>query len=513
MTSFLTQRLRIWYDFHPEWSTAAIAVSNSVAYALSYFWRYPVFMLPSEIADRHAATLFDRDLDTQVCLSLAFVLGFGCAKPLAMGFVTSPSFFRWRLEYILGLMAGSALVEGFGTLLFRDSGAAIALCVFVSSFLSSFLFGAMVTYLEGRRATETLLAVSSGCLIYAGNASRGAAAAVLGTGLPPAAMPLLVAAVACPIACVLVVAVDAAPRPSPEDVAARSARGDMDGRAKRAFCRDWRAGVCGTLVPAYALIAAVRSFRDLYAGRIFAASAGLSDPKDVPPAAFFLADFPGAVLSVLALLVFGQLRSNKDAMWRMLLTVMVAIAVPVLGATVLFQQHVIGGSFWQLSLGSGIFVAFSIMGTPFYERLFAYARVEGTVSFLIFGSDMVAYVATLSIFLAQILGPQTTPEPSLVDSTGDNQDPILKQFLLVLWCCGTLILVLLVLSSVHFRRRLFGPTAQPDPDGKLLICGGEEIDINDLSDLELLPSHSGSSNEDEIDAGSDVVNTPTREIV
>eukprot|EP00966_Prymnesium_polylepis_P173003 4001300-Prymnesium_polylepis.1 len=56
----------------------------------------------------------------------------------------------------------------------------------------------MVTYLEGRRATEAMLAVMSGMLIYAGNLSRGAASAVLSLGVAPRAMPLLIGAATCP---------------------------------------------------------------------------------------------------------------------------------------------------------------------------------------------------------------------------------------------------------------------------------------------------------------------------
>ena len=42
----LRRWLRDWYEEHPEHATTAIALTSASAYALSYFWRYPVFMLP-----------------------------------------------------------------------------------------------------------------------------------------------------------------------------------------------------------------------------------------------------------------------------------------------------------------------------------------------------------------------------------------------------------------------------------------------------------------------------------
>ena len=156
----MRRALRAWYAKHPEHATTAIALSSAASYALSYFWRYPVFMLPDHVLSSHVTTLFGRPLDLAGALSMAFVFGFGCAKPFAMSLVTSPFFFRHRLACVLGLFVGSAAIEGLGVMAAGpERGGLVALCVLASSFLSSFLFGASVTYLEGRRATEKLLAV------------------------------------------------------------------------------------------------------------------------------------------------------------------------------------------------------------------------------------------------------------------------------------------------------------------------------------------------------------------
>ena len=247
-----------------------------MAYALSYFWRYPVFMLPSQILTQHVVTIFDVPLDLAGSMSMAFVFGFGCAKPFAMKMVTSPYFFKHRLATILSLYVSSAVIQSLGVLMAGpNNGGLITISVFFSAFLSSFLFGASVTYLEGRRATETLLASITGFLIYAGNASRGAASLVLRI-CPATAMPALVAAVACPLACGLVVAMDAAPPPSAQDETERSRRGQpLPWAAKRAFFAEPELAVLTyCLVPAYALVTGLRSFRDLYPAPLFSASMG-----------------------------------------------------------------------------------------------------------------------------------------------------------------------------------------------------------------------------------------------
>ena len=64
-------------------TTWRIAFCASLAYALSYFWRYPIFILPETILHQRFATIGGTDLDLQAAFSLAFILGFGVAKPFA----------------------------------------------------------------------------------------------------------------------------------------------------------------------------------------------------------------------------------------------------------------------------------------------------------------------------------------------------------------------------------------------------------------------------------------------
>ena len=71
---------------------------------------------------------------------------------------------------LLALMTISMLIEGFG---FLAESAWVKICaVFASAFFSSWLYGMMITYLEGRKAAESMFAINIMCLIYAGNANH-----------------------------------------------------------------------------------------------------------------------------------------------------------------------------------------------------------------------------------------------------------------------------------------------------------------------------------------------------
>ena len=275
-------------------------------------------------------------------------------------------------------------------------------CVFVSSFFSSWLYGAAATYLEGRRTTEVLLAVLSFFLIYAGNLSRGTAALVLQAGCPPLLMPLAIGAVACPISIALYVAVDRAPPPSAADVATRSKRTAMTGAQRAAFLRRWGVFVAPQCA-AYALLTGIRSVRDLYSQQIFAESLGVAE---APPYVFLIADLPGAICGGAVLLLLSRVPSNERAVFFNL-GAQAASAVLLLSSTILFALKGLPGLAWQLAAGTGIFVPYLVMQTPIFERLLAVAQSEGTLSFLIFLSDGIGYVVSITLLLYRDFAPAT----------------------------------------------------------------------------------------------------------
>lgn len=120
--------------------TWIIALSLSLSYSLTYFWRYPVFVLPATTLERRVLGR----LDLQACFSLAFIVGFGIAKFPAAAVASSSFFFRHRLKVLLALLTVSMCIEGFG-LLATNVPVVQILAVFCSSFLSSWIYGMELT--------------------------------------------------------------------------------------------------------------------------------------------------------------------------------------------------------------------------------------------------------------------------------------------------------------------------------------------------------------------------------
>ena len=59
-----------------------------------------------------------------------------------------------------------------------------------------------------------------------------------------------------------------------------------------------------------------------------------------------------------------------------LFTAQIAACVLALVATLLFEAGLLGGMAWQVTLGIGIFVSYTLMQTPVFDRLFAATRTK-----------------------------------------------------------------------------------------------------------------------------------------
>ena len=111
-----------------------VGVLIAISYALCYFWRTPIFILPPSMLKQPVTRIFSHDLDLQTCFSLAYTLGFGCAKPPATVFMTGRLFHEHRLAVLVALLAGTMLVQCVGILVFSTIPSLQVLCVFISSF-------------------------------------------------------------------------------------------------------------------------------------------------------------------------------------------------------------------------------------------------------------------------------------------------------------------------------------------------------------------------------------------
>lgn len=241
----------------------------ALAYSATYFWRFPIFVLPLDNLEQRVFTVGGKDVDLQTSYSLALTLGFGLAKVSAVSIMSSQFFFRNRPMFILATLWISFVLMAIGTLVFYSHDVLYlqVICLFFSFYFSSWIYGAMLSFIEGRMGTEALLATMNFFYIYAGNASRGTGQLMLDAGLTARVMPAVVGLIFCPLSSLLLWYASKIPPPSAYDVQNRSKRVAMPSEQRNAFLFHNALGLICMLVP-YALLSGMRSFRDFYSQQV-----------------------------------------------------------------------------------------------------------------------------------------------------------------------------------------------------------------------------------------------------
>ena len=336
----------------------------------------------------------------QTALALCQAMGYLAGKWPAIAFTSSELFFHYRYRVIMALYIITAVLSG-PVYALLDSYSPLLQAVVstgVASVPCSMIYGAMISYAEGRQATEVIVAMLSLTLVLAGGISRAISAALLNQGIAPQWLSTVTSSLGTGIALVCLCLLERAPRASAADIVKRGKRGPMPADQRMAFLLRYKFGLV-LCIFSYAAVMSIRSFRDYFALELYYHA--LAKPPS--PSTYFFADLPGAVVVCFVLASMSKISQNRQAL-KVMISLMIICSTGLLIATLLYQSSVISGYVWLVLCGAGIYGAYLVMGTAFYDRLLAAAGAKGTIMFLQFISDGSGWIGTVGILLFRTFG-------------------------------------------------------------------------------------------------------------
>jgi hypothetical protein len=196
----------------------------------------------------------------------------------------------------------------------------------------------------------------------------------------------------------------------------------------------------------------------IWAWQIFSGAFG----ETAPSWAFIVADLPGAALACGALVATSRIRDSRRAMRVLLLAAALGIGVCVALTGVFDACGVLGtqggGLAWILCYGAAFYGAFGLLCTPFFDRLFAATRAEGTCTFLVFASDCCSYVAVFGLLLFKSFGPLS----------GSSEAQVLRLFETLLYVMVAPLAALQIGAAAYFEWCL--PRARTGAAGDSVAC-------------------------------------------
>jgi hypothetical protein len=368
-------------------------------------------------------------------LVTAQVLGYTLSKFLGIKVVAEVRPHR-RAALLLGLIAAAEVA----LLLFGLTPAPFNLVwLFCNGVPLGMVFGLVLGFLEGRRQTEALTAGLCGSFIVADGATKSAGAALLEAGVSEYWMPFLTGLLFVPPLLLFTWMLTRIPRPSRQDIAARSERAPMSADERRSFFRRYAAGLT-LLVLVYLFITILRSVRADFAREIWA---GLQ--KTVPPAIFTWSEI---VVAAGVLVLNGSMvlfRDNRRAFFAGLAQAVVGAALVGVAPAAL-QQGALSPFAFMVLHGIGLYLPYLAIHTTIFERLIAMTRDRGNIGYLMYLADSFGYLGYVGVLLARnALGPA---------------EDFLGFFLTLSWVIAGACLVLLFPCWRYFATH---PATRPTP--------------------------------------------------
>lgn len=378
----------------------------TVAFA-TYFGMY-AFRKPFAAASFEGETFADTAVTAKTAYVIAQLLGYTASKYLGVGIVPSLRADRRARALVFLVLAAEIALLLFAVL--PPSLRVIAL--FLNGLPLGMVWGLVVRYLEGRRASDALLAGLATSFIVASGVVKDVGRWLMSAHqVSEAWMPFATGVLFFLPFALSVWLLDRLPPPTLEDVATRRARPPMDRAMRRRFLRT-HAALLVPLLSIYVGITAYRDFRDNYGVELLA-ELGLADASGI----FTRTEIPIALGVLLGLALLALFRDHRRGL-RATYALMALGAALLVGGTWLRHAGVVDGIAWITLVGLGSYLLYVPYNTVLFERIVAASGAVGNAAFAIQLADALGYTGSVGVQLAKDLGAAQTTRLAFFDGFG-----------------------------------------------------------------------------------------------
>ncbi len=359
------------------------AIAGFCAYFCMYAFRKPI--AAADFSDVGAGWL---GIDYKTLVIIAQVAGYAASKLIGVRVIAEAGR-RGRGKAIVGLIAFSWVALILFAVVPTPWNAAVMI---LNGLPLGMIWGLVFSYLEGRRNSELLGAILCASFILSSGVVKSVAMLLMSMGTTEFWMPAATGVLFFPLLIGSVVALEKLPPPDAEDERERTPRVAMDGADRRAFLREHGLALA-LLVAGYVLLTAIRDFRDNFAAELWA-GLGYSHVAAV----FSASELPVAVIALGGLGALMLIRDNMRALLVMH-GVVIAGAVLLGIATLMFQAGVIGPILWMILTGAGLYLSYTPFNAMLFDRMIAAIGKAGNAGFLIYVADASGYCGSVALLL------------------------------------------------------------------------------------------------------------------
>ncbi|MFY7829001.1 MAG: DUF5690 family protein [Flectobacillus sp.] len=323
----------------------------------------------------------------KILMITAQVLGFAVSKGIGVKYVSEmlPENRSKNLIIMLALSWGAYF-------LFALTPAPYNLAfIFLASLPLGMVYGTILGFLEGRRSTDLLVAVLTASFILGSGFAKSIGKWVMDFwGVSEFWMPFLACAIMFVPFAICATLMGQLPAPNAEDITSRTLRKPMLKGDRKAFVRDFVFSL-SIFVVSYIVLTTFREFRDNFTPEIWKLLGYANNS-----AIFTQTETPIAIAVLLLMASMRWIKNNYQAFF-MIEMLMLLGGILIGLSTFLYQAGMIGPVLWLTLLGLGVYVAYSMCNSLYFERMLASFQRTGTVGFLITLADYYAYLGSIAV--------------------------------------------------------------------------------------------------------------------
>lgn len=323
----------------------------------------------------------------KILIITAQVLGFAVSKGLGIKYV-SEMLPANRSRNLLIMIALSWICYLF----FALTPAPFNLIfIFMASLPLGMVYGTILGFLEGRKTTDLLVAVLTASFIMGSGFAKSIGKWVMNSlEVSQFWMPFVACAIMIVPFSICTWLMGQIPPPTETDKENRTERKPMQKADRKAFIKEFSLSMV-IFVISYVLLTTFREFRDNFTPEIWKLL-GYGNNSAI----FTQTETPIAITVLLMMAAMRWVQNNYKA-FVIIQLLMLAGGVLIGVSTLLYQQQMLSPVVWLTSLGLGVYMAYSMCNSLYFERMIAAFKKSGTVGFLITFADYYAYLGSILV--------------------------------------------------------------------------------------------------------------------
>lgn len=307
--------------------------------------------------------------------------------------------------------------------------------IFLASLPLGMVYGTILGFLEGRKTTDLLVAVLTASFIMGSGFAKSIGKWVMTSlGVSQFWMPFVACAIMIVPFGICAWLMGQIPLPTQEDKESRTERKPMQKTDRQAFIKEFALSMT-IFVISYVLLTTFREFRDNFTPEIWKLL-GYGNNSAI----FTQTETPIAITVLLMMAAMRWVQDNHKA-FVIIQLLMLAGGILIGVSTLLYQQKILSPVAWLTTLGLGVYMAYAMCNSLYFERMIATFKKSGTVGFLITFADYYAYIGSILVLFYKNFFQKSIN--------------YLDFFIILSYCISVVYVILVALSmwSLRVKRR------------------------------------------------------------